>query len=50
VQVKWGKETFDVDLSGTTDLATLQAQLFGLSNVPVDRQKILAKGKMLKAR
>lgn len=48
VQVKWGTQNLDVDLSSTSDLATLQAQLFGLTNVPIERQKILAKGKVLK--
>jgi len=49
VQVKWNKTTFDnieVDTTQTVDL--LKAQLYGLSNVPPEKQKLMFKGKILK--
>mmetsp|Transcript_14926 Transcript_14926/g.21080 ORF Transcript_14926/g.21080 Transcript_14926/m.21080 type:complete len:487 (-) Transcript_14926:107-1567(-) len=46
VTVKWNKEVFkDVELEPTIEL--FQAQLFALTGVPVDGQKILLKGKKL---
>jgi len=50
VNVKWGKESFDVDADVAGDLETFQAQLFALTNVPAERQKILLKGKVLKTK
>lgn len=44
--VKWGKQTYKVDLPG--DLELFQAQLFSLTQVPAERQKLLCKGKMVK--
>lgn len=49
VKVKWGKELFEgiqVDLNEPP--LVFKAQLFGLSNVPPDRQKIMVKGGLLK--
>jgi ubiquitin carboxyl-terminal hydrolase 14 len=45
VKLKWGKEAwpeFTVDTS--SDVAALKAQLFSLTNVPPDRQKLMCKG------
>jgi len=50
VHVKWGKEKFsDVELNQDESPLLFQAQLFNLSGVPPERQKIMAKGKTLKA-
>jgi len=50
VHVKWGKEKFsDVELNKDESPMVFQAQLFALSGVPPERQKIMAKGKTLKA-
>jgi ubiquitin carboxyl-terminal hydrolase 14 len=49
INVKWGKEIFkdvEVDLSG--DVECFRAQLYALSNVPVDKQKINVMGQILK--
>lgn len=49
VNVKWGKQTFqDVELDTTQDALTFMSQLYALSNVPVDKQKIMAKGAKIK--
>eukprot|EP00475_Leptophrys_vorax_P022935 TRINITY_DN311_c0_g1_i1.p1 TRINITY_DN311_c0_g1~~TRINITY_DN311_c0_g1_i1.p1 ORF type:complete len:342 (-),score=104.99 TRINITY_DN311_c0_g1_i1:38-1063(-) len=49
VQVKWGKESYDVEIDPTGPLDLFKAQLFELTHVPIDRQKILVKGKQLRA-
>ena len=49
VKVKWGKETFkDVKVDTDGDIIDFKSQLFSLSNVPIERQKIMAMGKTLK--
>eukprot|EP00882_Tetradesmus_deserticola_P029394 GHRQ01032928.1.p2 GENE.GHRQ01032928.1~~GHRQ01032928.1.p2 ORF type:complete len:103 (+),score=36.22 GHRQ01032928.1:751-1059(+) len=49
VNVKWGKEVFsDVDLDTTQPPMVFKSQLFTLSGVPPDRQKVLIKGGQLK--
>jgi len=50
VHVKWGKEKFqDIELNTDESPEIFQAQLFALSNVPPERQKIMAKGMTLKS-
>lgn len=49
VNVKWGKELFsDIELDKSQDVMTFKAILYAMSNVPVDKQKIMIKGKILK--
>ena len=48
VNIKWGKDTFSADLDQTKDLKTFKEQLKELSTVPVEKQKLLFKGKVLK--
>ncbi|XP_065667283.1 ubiquitin carboxyl-terminal hydrolase 14 isoform X2 [Hydra vulgaris] len=49
VHVKWGKEKFDnVEVNTAEPPELFQAQLFALSGVPIQRQKIMGKGKTLK--
>ena len=49
VNVKWGKQTFkDVDCDTSGDPLTFKAIIYGLTNVPVDKQKVMIKGKVLK--
>ena len=49
MNVKWGKQTFkDIDCDTSEDPLTFKAILYGLSNVPVDKQKVMIKGKVLK--
>lgn len=49
VNIKWGKQTLnDVELDPTQDLVTFKVQVNSLTNVPVDKQKIMLKGKILK--
>jgi len=47
VEVKWGKETYQVDTDVDEGIEAFQGQLFSLTNVPAERQKILAKGKKI---
>jgi ubiquitin carboxyl-terminal hydrolase 14 len=47
--VKWGKELLsDIELDKSQDVMTFKAIMYALTNVPVDKQKIMVKGKMLK--
>ncbi len=48
VSVKWGKESHDVDVDTTMPGLVFKNQLYSLTGVPPDRQKILVKGGMLK--
>jgi len=49
VVVKWGKQQFDVDIDTNDSVETFRAQLFALTNVPIERQKIMGvKGGQLK--
>lgn len=49
VSVKWGKEVFsDIDVDVTQPPLVFKSQLFTLSGVPPDRQKVMIKGALLK--
>lgn len=49
VKVKWGKETFsEVEANTDDDPLVFKAQLFALTGVHPDRQKIVIKGSTLK--
>lgn len=49
VNVKWGKELFqDVEIDTTQPPLMFKSQLFTLSGVPPERQKVLIKGGQLK--
>jgi ubiquitin carboxyl-terminal hydrolase 14 len=49
VSVKWNKTSFDnLEIDPSLGVEVVKAQLFDLSNVPVDKQKLMFKGKILK--
>jgi len=49
VNIKWGKQKFEsVELNTDEAPEVFHAQMFALSGVPPERQKIMAKGKALK--
>jgi ubiquitin carboxyl-terminal hydrolase 14 len=49
VNIKWGKQTLqDIDVDVDQDVLTFKTQVYAMSNVPVDKQKIMIKGKILK--
>lgn len=49
VKVKWGKEIYnDVEISTDDEPILFKAQLFALTGVPPDRQKVMIKGTTLK--
>jgi ubiquitin carboxyl-terminal hydrolase 14 len=49
VHVKWGKEVFsDIEVDTTQPPMVFKSQLFTLSGVPPERQKVLIKGGQLK--
>ncbi len=49
VNVKWGKEKFEnVELDTNEPPEVFKAQMFALSGVAPDRQKIMSKGSTLK--
>lgn len=47
VNVKWNKDKFDVELDPKDSPLTFKAQMFALTGVHPDRQKIMFKGKIL---
>lgn len=48
VKVKWNKEVFPVEVDTSCEPMLLKSQLLALTNVPVEGQKIMIKGKVLK--
>lgn len=48
VKVKWGKEKYEVTANTEEAPEMFKAQLFALTNVPLERQKIMIKGGVLK--
>jgi ubiquitin carboxyl-terminal hydrolase 14 len=49
VSIKWGKETLkDVDVDVSDDALTFKSQVYALTSVPVDKQKLMVKGKQVK--
>lgn len=47
--MKWGKELFSgIEVNTEDEALVFKSQLYALSNVPVDKQKIMIKGKILK--
>ena len=48
VAVKWGKEAYSVDVDPAEPGLVFKHQLFSLTGVPPERQKIMVKGGMLK--
>lgn len=51
VSIKWGKEKFEnVELNTDDPPEVFKAQLFALSGVNPERQKVMLKGSVLKVR
>lgn len=48
VKVKWGKEIFNVDVDTDEEPLLFKAQLYELTGVQTDRQKVMSKGITLK--
>ena len=49
--IKWGKEKFDnIDLDVNNDVKSFKAIIYSLTNVPIDKQKILFKGSIIKVK
>ena len=48
VQVKWQKNTYDVEIDQDQPPSIFKQQMFSLTGVPAERQKISVKGGMLK--
>lgn len=48
VKVKWGKEIYnDIDLDTDLETTVFKAQLFALTSVSIERQKLMFKGKVI---
>ncbi|CAF1280775.1 unnamed protein product [Adineta steineri] len=48
INVKWNKEVFkDIEVDTSLPPAVLKAQLFSITNVPTERQKIMVKGQTI---
>lgn len=45
--MKWGKENFEVELNSDEEPEVFKAQLFALTGVQLERQKIMFKGKVI---
>ena len=49
VSIKWNKQLFeDVSIDMGGDIEMFKAQVYALTNVPTGKQKLMAKGKILK--
>ena len=49
VNIKWGKQVFnDVEVNLDEEIEQFKAQVYAISNVPVDKQKVMVKGKIIK--
>ena len=49
VNVKWGKELFiGIEVDTNEEVLVFKSQIYALSNVPVEKQKVMIKGKILK--
>ncbi len=49
VSLKWNKQTFnDFEVDTSLDVPTFKAQIYALTSVPVDKQKVMFKGKIIK--
>lgn len=48
VKVKWGKNSFDgIELNSDEEPIVFKAQIFALTGVQTERQKIMFKGKVI---
>lgn len=48
MNVQWSKEKYEVEYDPSIGFDGFQALIFSLTNVPVSRQKLLVKGRILK--
>jgi ubiquitin carboxyl-terminal hydrolase 14 len=48
ISVKWGKEAHNVDVDTSLPGLVFKNQMYSLTGVPPERQKIMVKGGMLK--
>lgn len=49
VSIKWSKQVFnDVEVNLSEEIVLFKSQIYALTNVPVEKQKILIKGKIIK--
>ena len=48
VTLKWGKETYSVEVDTSQPPSIFKSQIFSLTGVPPERQKVLLKGSQLK--
>lgn len=46
--MKWNKDTYDVELNTTETPSVFKAQIFGLTGVSPERQKVMFKGVVIK--
>lgn len=47
MNVKWNKQTFNVDLNSDEEPRLFKAQLYAITSVAIERQKVLFKGKQI---
>lgn len=48
VKIKWNKETYDLELDTNESPSVFKAQIFALTGVSTDRQKVMFKGSVIK--
>lgn len=48
MSVKWNKNAYDVEVDTTQPASVFKFQMFSLTGVPPERQKIMVKGGLLK--
>ncbi len=50
VSIKWGSQTYELEIGVGETVEDLRHKLFSLTNVPPDRQKIMVSCSVLSAR
>lgn len=48
MKIKWNKETYDLELDTNEPPSVFKAQIFALTGVTTDRQKVMFKGGVIK--
>ena len=48
IVLKWGKEKYEFELEPSENLLDCKVKIYALTCVPVDKQKIIYKGNVLK--
>lgn len=48
LQVKWNKEKYELEVSAESSVYDFKVLLFSLTSVPLEKQKLICKGSVMK--